>query len=236
MTRLRFGLDLDGVLADWHGAVRFLLSHYQDLELPPVEQLFRTWDGHLEYITPEQEKWLWTEGIALGVFRHLKVCKGAIEFCRRLDKLADIVIITKRPRLALQDTLDWLSFHRIPASEVHILTEEGQSKADISVDVALDDSPDNILDYLQGRRTLPLLWLRPWNAHLEYLALSPGEPFGKRPFYVCRTWEEVLWVTEQVKARLEAQLGRTTPIGEQLTIFQDQLKDERTITVSPDST
>lgn len=226
--RLRFGLDLDGVLADWHGAARFLLSHYWHLDLPPVEQLFRTWDGHLEYITPEQEQWLWTEGVALGVFRHLKVCKGAIEFCRRLDKLADIVIITKRPKPALQDTLDWLSFHRIPATEVHILADD-QSKADISVDVALDDGPDNILDYLQDRRTLPLLWLRPWNAHLEYLAISPGEPLEMRPFYVCRTWEEVLWITEQVTARRFNGPGTPRP-------QQDQPKDENTTRANPDST
>lgn len=218
MNRLRFGLDLDGVLADWHGAARFLLSHYWNLELPPVEKLFRTWDGHREYITEEQERWLWTEGIRLGLFRHLKVRKGAIEFCRRLEQLADIVIITKRPKLALQDTLDWLSFHRIPASEVHILAEK-QSKADIPVDIALDDNPENILDYLRTGRTFPILWLRPWNKHIgEYLVLTPSEPLENKVFCVCRTWEDVLWVTEAWSRKKSAS------------------EDERTTKASPDST
>ena len=187
MKRIRFGLDMDGVIYDWHSAARFLWNSHFDLNLPPVKDIWTKWDGHLNYVTKEQDAWLWKEGIEKGLFRHGHIRKGAIEFCQELDKIADIVLITHRPHNARQDTLDWIAYNKIPTSEIHML-HKGESKANIPVHMALDDKPETI-EAFWSKSILAILWDRPWNQYWPVFV------------YRCHKWEDVLsWAIARDKA------------------------------------
>lgn len=188
MTRLRFGLDMDGVLYDWHSAARFLLSQWSGREITEKE-LFSTWRSNFDEIAgPGADDFLWGEGVRQGLFRHGHVRKGAIAFTQELDKIADIVIVTHRPRQARQDTLDWLAFHRIPIKEIHLL-ENMEPKWEVDLDCLLDDKFDNVQDFYANTDKTGLLWSRAWN-EMYYWPERMS------------TWQEVLnWVQEQLKTR-----------------------------------
>jgi uncharacterized HAD superfamily protein len=160
---VRFGLDLDGVLYNWDSVVRFLMKDFFGYDLKPAE----FWDGIEAQVKPEHWKWLWKEGLEKhGLFRHGNVYKGGIEFVKKLAKLVDVVIITSRPERAAQDTIEWLGFHRIPTTEIHILgggLSKGKTKSDVKCDFYLDDSPKNVVDLFENTDALVMLMDRPWN-------------------------------------------------------------------------
>lgn len=154
---------MDGVIYDFHSAFRFLAQHQFKLVLPTVDLMWPRWDGHLRYMTKEQNDWMWTKGVDHGLFRHGHVRKGAVEATRAIDEIADIVIITHRPRTARQDTIDWLSFHRIPVAEVHLLSDN-EPKSSVECDLYLDDKDSNVLEISMKRPdSMSIVWDRAWN-------------------------------------------------------------------------
>ncbi len=178
---MRFGLDLDGVVYNWDDTVRFLIEHYWDIRLPE-SQNWNSFEHALVEIGREDIwKWLWKEGIELGMFRCGHIYKGAGEAVRDIGKIAEVVVITHRPTLGVNDTLNWLALQRWPITEVHIM--HGRNKSEIPCDVYLDDSPSNIEDFYTRTLSSILLWDRPWNQNVD------DEKLGITR--VCN-WEEVI--------------------------------------------
>ena len=157
MTRKRAGIDIDGVLYKWEPAARFLLRHYRDYQLEPSQ----SWDYIKDHIDRGTWDWLWTVGIQKGLFRHGNCYMGAFEALKHINKTHDITLITSRPREAVEDTLAWVAYHKIPAREVHILGE-GQKKSAVPCDWYLDDNVANAVDLSSTGKPV-VLWDRPWN-------------------------------------------------------------------------
>lgn len=184
---MRIGVDLDGVCYQWTKTARYMLREI----LPnspyskdgPLGQECNRWDYIKDNIKPEHNKWLWSEGIKLGLFRHGHLFPGTIKALRQLDKLGRLVAITQRPERAASDTFAWINFHQLPFREVHVL--QGESKTSVAkCDIYIDDKPDNLLDL--GRvfpRSVLALPDRPWN-----------EDFRERDFGIYRTysWDNFL--------------------------------------------
>lgn len=192
MRRPRLAVDLDGVVYDYHSTLRYLLETYRNKRLPPVEELFKRWDGHLQYISTDDDKWAWTEGVEkYGLFRHGHVLKGAIDALGVLSQEYDLIICTHRPRNAAQDTLEWIAFNRIPCKEV-VLLWHNESKTDVEADAIIDDKPENVIDFLViGRKGI--LWQRPWNKYIdtvgkELLTTSPNA------YTTSDWWDAVRWL------------------------------------------
>lgn len=186
-ARSRLGLDLDGVVYDFHSIARFLLSMRVGYDLPPVEEIWSSWNGHLMHVSNEDDEWLWDKGVELGLYRHGHVLKGSIEALREIDEMVDIVVITHRPRPARQDTLAWLSFNQIPTSEIHMLHAR-EPKWKVPCDFYLDDKLDTVIDISTHAMmtSMPLLWDRPWNRAGGY---APR----------VRQWSEVVeWIAARV--------------------------------------
>ena len=170
----------DGVVYNWDDTVGFLLNHYFGYDLPVSTH----WDQIQRSVKPEHWEWLWDEGVKKGMFRYGHLYKGSAEALRELAEMVDIVVITHRPANAVQDTLEWLAYNRVPATEVHILTKE-QPKWEIACDLYLDDAPHNIKGFLEHRPlALSMLWARPWN--VDYQRVAP---------VVVRDWSEVIKLT-----------------------------------------
>lgn len=160
----RLGVDLDGVVYDWQRTYRYMIREYRGVFMPPVHDFWFYWDAQKEYGTPEDHKWMWSEGVKLGLFRYGHMIRGARRGLERLH--ADgykIEVITHRPETAVNDTLDWLSlfFKDIPIAGVHILSN-GESKTSVPADILVDDKPENVQEWVDdGRRAIQ--FLQPWN-------------------------------------------------------------------------
>jgi len=158
MSRKRAGIDLDGVCYDWDSSAKFLLSHSFGYSLDVTTR----WNHIKDSVHAVHWEWLWTEGVKLGLFRHGNLYRGSIEALRTLDRKGhNLVIITTRPDSARVDTLDWLSYHKIPAKEVHVLGQ-GANKANVECDWYVDDMPNNVSDICAAGKTA-YLFDRSWN-------------------------------------------------------------------------
>lgn len=162
--RLRLGIDLDGVTYQWSKTAAWLLNWRFGLDLGESTH----WDYLLDHVSPPQWQWLWSPdedgGIGRGLFRHGHVYKGSFEALRELDQLGDIIIITHRPHSAIDDTMSWLAFNRVPVSTVHVMTD-GAPKSSIKpeCDLYVDDRASNCIDLAKNTNGTVALWDRPWN-------------------------------------------------------------------------
>ncbi|MDJ0769088.1 MAG: hypothetical protein QNJ12_09850 [Ilumatobacter sp.] len=159
--RLRLGIDLDGVVADFNaGWIERYNAHFGASLLPEHVDI---WDAPtmLTHFTNMREFWSWarTAGGGASIFRILQPYQGAVEALERLDRRHHIVIVTTKPRFAVHDTFEWLAEHRIPTREVHIVDD----KTTVDCDVYLDDADHNIEALVAARPdALVCRYVRPW--------------------------------------------------------------------------
>jgi len=164
--RLRLGIDLDGVVADFNaGWIERYNNQFGSDLLPEHVDI---WDAPtlLTHFTDMSEFWAWarTAGGGSSIFRVLQPYQGAIEALDRISRRDHIVIVTTKPRFAIHDTFEWLAEHRVPTTEVHILDD----KSEVACDVYLDDADHNIEALVTAHPdSLVCRYIRPWSTSHE---------------------------------------------------------------------
>jgi 5'(3')-deoxyribonucleotidase len=175
--RLRLGIDLDGVVADFNaGWIERYNAQFGSALLPEHVDI---WDAPtlLTHFTNMSEFWSWarTAGGGASIFRVLQPYHGAIDALQRLARHDHIVIVTTKPRFAVHDTFEWLAEHRVPTTEVHILDD----KSEVACDVYLDDADHNIEALVAAHPTsLVCRYVRPWaTSHAGAVDVTNWEQF-----------------------------------------------------------
>jgi hypothetical protein len=163
---VRIGIDLDGVCYQWTKTARYMLREIlpnSPYKHGPLQTECTRWEYIRDHIKPEHNRWLWKEGVALGLFRHGHLFPGTIKALRQLDRIGDLVAITQRPTSAIEDTMAWIAFHRLPFREVHVL--QGQSKTSVRpCEIYIDDKPENCEELaLMPHAPGVAMPSRPWN-------------------------------------------------------------------------
>ena len=180
---MRIGLDVDGVMYHFQKTACYMLNKEFGYSLSP--EAWSHWNWPKDIVDKKHWQWLWGTGVKNGLFRYGHLYKGTIEAVRDLSNRGDVVIITSRPRHAVQDTLDWISYINLPIREVHILSD-GEPKSSVRhCDFYVDDKPENIEDYYKNTNGHPMLWRRSWNS-------TYGTDPELYPFYIVNSWEEVI--------------------------------------------
>lgn len=164
--QMRLGIDLDGVVANFtKGWMEFYNREFgTDLAVSDS----RRWNDlvDLTHFADIGEFWRWSSDLdGRSVFWHLDPFPGAVDALRSLvDAGHHIIVITTKPRFAVDDTYEWIEQHRIPAAEIHIL----EDKWLIEADVYLDDGP-HVLPGLVAKRPNALVcrYVRPWNEPVD---------------------------------------------------------------------
>jgi len=181
---MRFGIDLDGVCYQWDKTARYMLrevlpdSQYKS-PVGPLSQESQDWDYIERHVSKEDWQWLWTEGVRLGLFRHGHLYPGTIKYLHALASLGELIVITHRPKSAVEDTLAWLVYQQLPLSGIHILTNQ-EPKTSVKCDVYIDDKLENVIALATtGARVY--LMDRPWNYGLTPAGVV--RVFGWKNFY-----------------------------------------------------
>lgn len=170
---MRIALDCDEVLYCWERTARYLLRNcYPRAEkLSGLGEPFRAW-AIPEIIGDNAYKWLFDEGVQLGLFRHGHVITGAMLGVRALrDAGHELVVVTHRPENGVRDTLAWLDFHfgaeqPYPFSGLAILSN-GEPKTEVEFDLLVDDSPKNI-DTAHAAGRMGMQFAAAWNGWTGY--------------------------------------------------------------------
>lgn len=161
MTRMRLGIDLDGVVADFNTGWMTRYNEEHGTDLRPEQA--QTWDAMipLTRFETEDEFWEWARNDGgEGLFRNLPVFPEARVALDRLAINHDIIILTTKPDWAESETFQWIGENRIPTREVHMTYEKWK----VDCDVYLDDGPHNLemLTLERPDRTV-CRFVRPWN-------------------------------------------------------------------------
>lgn len=165
---MRFGIDIDGVMYQWSKTARFMLREI----LPnspytkdgPLGTESLSWEYIHDNISSEHWKWLWTEGVRLGLFRYGHIYPGTIKAICRLSEMGDVIAITHRPKSAVEDTMAWLSYHRLPLAGIHIMTNQENKATVARCDYYIDDKPENCMNLQCAHPTAVVaIPTRPWN-------------------------------------------------------------------------
>jgi uncharacterized HAD superfamily protein len=119
------------------------------------------------------------------LFRYGSIYKGSQQFLKEMEPICDNVVITSRPSSAVQTTMEWLSYQRIPTTEVHIVGHT-QLKSQIQpyCDIVIDDAAHNAQDILANTPSVVIMPARPWNQ-----GFNPGKAYAR--FHRLDTWAEI---------------------------------------------
>jgi 5'(3')-deoxyribonucleotidase len=164
VERLRLGIDLDGVVADFNAGWMDRYNREFGAMLQPSQVVM--WDGlqELTHFGTMDDFWAWAQLGNASIFRDLPVIDGAIETLGELARAHRIVIISSKFDWAIPDTLAWMSEHGVPAREIHFVWD----KSTVPCDVYLEDAPHNLHRLVATRRdSLVCRMIRPWNQPLE---------------------------------------------------------------------
>lgn len=154
-------VDLDGVCYEWDKTVQYMLRTYRGAS---VHQQSESWDWVRDNVPQEDWRWVWSDGVRLGLFRYGHMVTGArIGLEALADEGHQLTIVTHRPGVAVHDTVDWISlyFKDIPLAGLHILTN-GEPKTSVHADVLIDDKPANLEAWADAGRTA-IQFVRRWN-------------------------------------------------------------------------
>lgn len=166
-----FGVDLDGVCADYTGTFREIVA--EDLGVP-VEQLplKRSWSFAEWGLDAAEFERLHHKAVTEHrMFRDMAPVEGCADALWRLsDAGVWIRIITHRLYVnwghatVVSDTVTWLDTARVPYRDICFLG----NKPDVGADVYVDDAPHNI-DGLRSAGNLAIVFDQPYNRDLDGL-------------------------------------------------------------------
>lgn len=192
---LIFGVDLDGVCADYESALRDAYAERRGLDpatLPPQTMM----DAYSEWgLSPDAYR---------AEHRHAVVERRLFKTMRPLADVSDVLwelsdegvwirIITHRlffngiHEVVAQDTANWLDQHNIPYRDLCFIG----AKPDVGADLYIDDAPHNVTALRDAGREV-IVFDQPYNRHLP----------GPR----AHTWRDVKALVRDVLNRDEWQL------------------------------
>lgn len=164
--RIRLGIDLDGVVANFIEG--WMLLYNMEFGGNLTADMVDHWDAahDLTHFTDMNDFWQWAGASGNGptIFRELPPYPGALETLGELATCNDIVILTMKPDWAGPDTFSWIADHHIPTREVHLIRDKWK----VECDIYLDDSPFAVPALVKNRPdSIVCRFVRPWNKPVE---------------------------------------------------------------------
>lgn len=164
-----FGVDLDGVCADYTNGFRQVVADDRGID-PEALPIGRSWGFDEWGIDDEEFERLHRLAVAdKRMLRHLPVYPDCADVLWRLsDAGIWIRIITHRLYInwghaaVVSDTVNWLDSARVPYRDLCFLGD----KPEVGADIYIDDAPHNI-DALRAAGNQVIVFEQPYNVDIE---------------------------------------------------------------------
>jgi 5'(3')-deoxyribonucleotidase len=189
-----FGVDLDGVCADFYGEMRRIAAEWLGVPVDslPTEVSYGLTEWKLDAMGGYEPLHLFAV-TQRELFRNVPPIPGAAQSLRRLSLLGvRIRIITHRlfienfHQVAVQQTVAWLDRYGIPYWDLCFMKD----KAKVGADIYIDDSPENI--ELLRARTQPdrvIVFGNSTNRHVAGPRVEQWEEAERLVAEAKRMWE-----------------------------------------------
>jgi 5'(3')-deoxyribonucleotidase len=187
------GVDLDGVVADFYGALRPIAAEWLGVnveELPSeVSYGLKEWG-----ITLQQYQDLHRFAVAQKeIFSTQPTVPGAAAALRRLGYNRDIRvrIITHRlfvkytHEISVRQTIEWLEEHGIPYWDICFM----KSKGEVGADLYIEDSPNNVVALQQLGKDV-VIFTNSTNRQVEGLRANSWEEAEQNVLEKLAEWQE----------------------------------------------
>ncbi|MGH3979530.1 MAG: 5' nucleotidase, NT5C type [Pseudonocardiaceae bacterium] len=166
-SKLRVGVDLDGVVADF--VTGWITRYNADFgtRLRPSDAVEWHAPSRMTHFGSTGGFWRWARTAGPdghSLFRDLPVYPGARDGLAGLTRLAHVVVVTTKPQWGIADTLAWLGDLDLPLREVHITDD----KTTVDCAMYVEDSMHHLAQLRRGRpHAVVCRWVRPWNAPVD---------------------------------------------------------------------
>ena len=169
----RIGLDLDGVVCDWHRQALTLLNKRrmytaQGLIRADNPKLFDLdfespyWNWIKDNCTQGEWGWLWSEAMMIS-YREATPYPGAKDFCRFIRAMGDVVILTSRPEGSWTATIEWWREHMRYTPAAYNFFRDGMDKGLVGCDIYIEDNLNYAGAIIDAQHKPVLLFDRQWN-------------------------------------------------------------------------
>lgn len=181
---MKFGIDMDGVLADFTKGFNALVKAELGIDLPYPAP---SWDWHKAGgVTSKQTSQLWAYIENSMWWGTLFPLPGALEAIERLNLMTrgghDVYFITHRPgTLAKFLTEMWLKFHGMDNPTVLIAApNKGHLAVGLELDVFVDDKPENNRHVLEALANNGIDGTRVYLVDAPYNSWAGDDDYGIR--------------------------------------------------------
>jgi uncharacterized HAD superfamily protein len=158
---IRIGLDLDGVVCDWHRSVLTLFNERGYNFDPSFESPY--WDWIKDNVRKEDWDWLWNEGVKVS-YEKASPYPGAVSFVHKLRKKGNIVVLTARPEGCWRVTIDWWYRFMYFSPTGFNFFYSGLEKELVKVDYFIEDNYNYANNYAEAYpHANVILFERAWN-------------------------------------------------------------------------
>lgn len=182
---MNLGFDIDGVISDFVKAFRELVESKYDVKLNEAEIYCHDLNLVLG-ITKNERNQLIVETLR----KDLALNHGAKRTLKKLSSEGHkIYLLTARFGVPAKVTKDWLKRKGIPYTELLQLTEGEKYRANVSLDLIVEDCLQDALEWSQKVKTI-LVYDHPWNKTLNVNNLI------KRVY----SWDEIYEEVQRLKA------------------------------------
>ena len=158
------GLDLDGVVADYHKALKQAVADHNGVSAEDLAEDV-SWDLGEWGITKDEYLEIHKDLVSNGAFFNLEPLEGAVDAITKIAARGiRIRIITHRfvtpgdHAIAASDTVAWLDARRVPYNDICFIGAKG----DVDADLYVDDAPHHV-EALQKAGKEVLVFDQPWN-------------------------------------------------------------------------
>lgn len=170
----RYGVDIDGVLANFDeacGRVMALAPNELSAEtLATVRRPAKYWYEKRDLVGPENWTWFWRHAIVqYGVFAGAMPIGNELSYLERLP--GEKFLISSRPRLAWEQTYQWLGNYRVNVEGVlHVNKPEEKREfiETLKLNYYVDDHPETVFNLIQdGVQAKCYVFDQPWNQDVK---------------------------------------------------------------------
>ena len=159
---MKIALDVDGVLAD---VIKSWLRYSNTIRPKIFKHDITDWDfwkkhkiNRFDFYDELNSCWKNWNSIPPTEENLSSVTKN-------LSNLGQVDIVTARERTTDSFVKIWLNHHDI-SYDNYVSVIDGPMKANLDYDVFIDDSPLNVLNFLQHNKKV-ILYSQPWNQHIS---------------------------------------------------------------------